>query len=44
MAGAENFGQIAVVVRALVFVGDVEGNGRARGDALIHAGEQANRI
>ena len=44
MAGAENFGKIAVIARALVFIGNVEGNGCSRGYALIHAGKQANGV
>lgn len=44
MAGPEDFGQIAVVARALVFIGDIKGNGRACCAAFEHAGKQAHPV
>ncbi len=44
MAGPEYFGQIAVIARALILIGNVKGYGRACGATLEHAGEQAQRV
>ena len=40
----EDLGQIAVIAGALVLVGDVESDGRAGGQALEHAGKDADGI
>ena len=42
--GPEDLGQIAVIAGALVLVGDVESDGRAGGQALEHAGKDADGI
>ncbi|MNT13313.1 hypothetical protein D3C72_1482790 [compost metagenome] len=44
MAGAKALGDVAVILAALVGVADQQGDGRARGLALIHAGEDFHRI
>ena len=42
--GPEDLGQVAVIAGTLVLVGDVEGDGRAGGQALEHAGKDADGI
>jgi hypothetical protein len=42
--GPEDLGQVAVIAGALVLVGDVESDGRAGGQALEHAGKDADGI
>ena len=44
VAGPENIRKIAVIAGTLILVGDMEGNGRARGDALKDAGQNVYRI
>ena len=44
MAGPELFGDIAVVLAALILVADQEGDRRPRGVALEHAGENFHLI
>jgi hypothetical protein len=44
MAGAELVGDVAVILRALVGVADLQRDGRAGGDALEDAGEDFDLI
>ena len=44
VAGPPHFGQGAVIGRAFVFVGNMEGDGGAGGDAVEHTGQKLNPI
>jgi hypothetical protein len=44
VAGAEGLQDVAVVLAALVGVADQQGDRRAGGPALVHAGEDLHRV